>query len=422
MPIIYSLTKYLSIIVTVMAIVSFIAWLYKEEKLAFLIKKWIPLFIFLSLFLYFIFLVLENEARKSLRSQTNLGETNRNLGLLLRTGNELFQTLNLKQIFRAGLAGLSRFISIKRGFALSVDKEGKMRVEATYHISKENAKLIQEKLVRENFFKQFNNLRNNGQVPNVVAKLALPINFPAEQALQLQTVNYFLIPLFSRAIPASAGTATTISKNRELLGALAIEGEFLDAEKNEIFRFFVQGLASAVENGVLHQEVKELSITDALTELYNRRYFFQRFEEELKRAKRFSLPLSFIISDIDNFKDYVDNNGHQMGDFALKTLGRLAKASIRSIDVVGRYGGDEFAYFFPNTDVKEAESVIRRVQERIRKHTFPGKPAFCHLTLSFGASGFPANGQDNEELVRKADEALFLAKRRGKDKICIYGR
>ncbi len=169
------------------------------------------------------------------------------------------------------------------------------------------------------------------------------------------------------------------------------------------------------------KKVKELSTIDAMTELYNHRYFFERFEEELKRAKRFSLPLSLLISDVDNFKDYVDNNGHQWADFSLKDLGRLVKKSFRPIDIVGRYGGDEFIYFLPSTEVKNVGSVVKRVQEDIKNHTFQGK-APGHLTLSFGAAGFPGDAQTSEELVRKADEALFLAKKTGKNKICIYGK
>ena len=168
------------------------------------------------------------------------------------------------------------------------------------------------------------------------------------------------------------------------------------------------------------KKAKEFSTIDAMTELYNHRYFFERFEEELKRAKRFSLPFSLLISDVDNFKDYVDNNGHQWADFTLKDLGRLAKKSFRAIDIVGRYGGDEFIYLLPATEIKNATLLIKRVQENIRNYTFQGKTPW-HLTLSFGAAGFPGDAQTSEELVRKADEALFLAKETGKNKICIYG-
>ena len=169
------------------------------------------------------------------------------------------------------------------------------------------------------------------------------------------------------------------------------------------------------------KKVKKLSTIDTMTELYNHRYFFERFEEELKRAKRFSLSLSLLISDIDNFKDYVDNNGHQWADFTLKDLGRLVKKSFRFIDIVGRYGGDEFIYLLPSTEVKNVGSVVKRVQEDIRNHIFQGKTPW-HFTLSFGAAGFPGDAQTSEDLVRKADEALFLAKKTGKNKLCIYGK
>lgn len=200
--------------------------------------------------------------------------------------------------------------------------------------------------------------------------------------------------------------------------------EFLLESKKFLFLLVSSPILLYFIFAVLENEakkVKELSTIDAMTELYNHRYFFERFEEELKRAKRFSLPFSILISDIDNFKDYVDNNGHQWADFSLKDLGRLVKKSFRTIDIVGRYGGDEFIYLLPSTEIKNVNSVVKRVQEDIKNYIFQGKTPW-HFTLSFGAAGFPGDAQTSEELVRKADEALFLAKKTGKNKLCIYGK
>ena len=374
LPFIYRIVKWTTILVVEGLLIMFLFWIYpqKQEVLG-EFKKSLFLLVFLPILLYSVFAVLENEAKKSLTA-------NRNMDLLVRLGNELFYSLKLKQVLRVSLAGVSRLLLIKRGLILLFKDNENLEIAETYHLNPEKAKVIKKNLLKRRNLKEIKKIEN--------------------------WEHLLLIPL--------------IGNEENCLGFILCE---TDGQKKglELVESFSRGITSALENSLLHQKVEELSTIDAMTELYNHRYFFERFEEELKRAKRFSLPLSLLISDVDNFKDYVDNNGHQWADFSLKDLGRLVKKSFRAIDIVGRYGGDEFIYFLPSTEVKNVGSVVKRVQEDIKNHTFQGK-APGHLTLSFGAAGFPGDAQTSEELVRKADEALFLAKKTGKNKICIYGK
>ncbi|MCM8829524.1 MAG: GGDEF domain-containing protein [Candidatus Omnitrophica bacterium] len=132
--------------------------------------------------------------------------------------------------------------------------------------------------------------------------------------------------------------------------------------KNEI-DIFLRHLNIEIENAILHEEINKASITDALTGLYNRRYFQKRIEQEFARAKRAGFPISIMISDLDNFKYYVDSYGHPKGDQILSELGSLIKKSIRESDVVRRFGGDEFAYLLPFTSSDEAKVFAERIKK-----------------------------------------------------------
>ena len=211
---------------------------------------------------------------------------------------------------------------------------------------------------------------------------------------------------------AIVGTSDSKRKNKSLL---------FEETKNEI-DIFLRHLNIEVENSILHEEVNKASITDALTGLYNRRYFQKRIEQEFARAKRIGFPISIMISDLDNFKYYVDSYGHPKGDQILSELGSLVKSIVREGDVVCRFGGDEFAYLLPFTSSAEAKVFAERIRKNISKYVFlkgeVEKPV--NLTLSIGIATFPEHGQTYEEIISKADQALFKSKSCGKNRITIY--
>jgi len=211
---------------------------------------------------------------------------------------------------------------------------------------------------------------------------------------------------------AIVGISDSKRKNKSLL---------FEETKNEI-DIFLKHLNIEIENSILHEEVNKASITDALTGLYNRRYFQKRIEQEFARAKRIGFPISIMISDLDNFKYYVDSYGHPKGDEILSEIGSLVKSIVRESDVVCRFGGDEFAYLLPFTSSTEAKVLAERVRKNISKHVFlkdeVEKPV--NLTMSIGIATFPEHGQTDEEIISKADHALFKSKSGGKNRITIY--
>ncbi len=169
-------------------------------------------------------------------------------------------------------------------------------------------------------------------------------------------------------------------------------------------------------------EFQLMSITDSLTGLPNRRYLEERLAEELNRSKRYDLPMSFLMIDIDDFKAYNDKNGHQAGDVALQITAHCLKGALRAADVASRYGGEEFCILLPQTAVAEAGVIADRIRQRVSTTEFPHGKAqpLGQVTISVGVSTFTKNIDSPENVIAAADRALYQAKSMGKDRIEFY--
>jgi diguanylate cyclase (GGDEF)-like protein len=160
------------------------------------------------------------------------------------------------------------------------------------------------------------------------------------------------------------------------------------------------------------------AITDALTGLYNHRYLHERLSEELHRARELGRPLTALFCDLDHFKGYNDANGHSAGDAVLREVAHLIEQSVRNVDIAARYGGEEFVVLLVETGREAALAVAERIRERIRAAGFIAHGA--PLTVSIGIAGFPEDAERREALLDKADWAMYLAKRRGRDQVATF--
>ncbi len=185
---------------------------------------------------------------------------------------------------------------------------------------------------------------------------------------------------------------------------------------------FATQMALTIDNARLFERVQELSNYDELTKLPVRRYFNEKFAEEIYRAKRFGLSLSLIIMDIDWFKQINDKHGHQIGDWALKAVSKIIRSSLRQTDVPCRFGGDEMVIMLPRTNSEESKVIARRLQERICDVVLPDRNALEpeHLSISQGISSFPSDGTTANELLEKADQALYVVKQHGRGNFAVY--
>lgn len=169
---------------------------------------------------------------------------------------------------------------------------------------------------------------------------------------------------------------------------------------------------------LLHK-LEIMAITDHLTEIYNRRHFEEILEREFARATRYNLHLSCLMADIDHFKRINDTYGHAAGDAVLKEVARLIHSSLREVDVIGRWGGEEFIALLTQAKKADAKKVAERILQSVSAHRFQGLPENEKITISIGVASVPEDGDiDNwEKLIKAADEALYRAKRNGRNRV-----
>lgn len=179
--------------------------------------------------------------------------------------------------------------------------------------------------------------------------------------------------------------------------------------------------AAAIENARLQEKTLNLVVTDKLTGLRNRRYFDQRLAEEIHHAAREVAPLSLLMLDIDDFKRINDSHGHVTGDRVLQALSQALSAQLWQVDIAARYGGEEFAVILPQTDVVAARKVAERIRENVAKLAVPlPDGSWLGITVSIGVACYPRCGESPESLIEHADQALYTAKREGKNRVCLY--
>jgi diguanylate cyclase (GGDEF)-like protein len=206
-------------------------------------------------------------------------------------------------------------------------------------------------------------------------------------------------------------------------GVLAVQsrspGAFGSAERRLLEAISLQ-VASALQNAHLY----EMAMVDGLTGLFVRRYFDARIEDEIERSKRYGQPFSVVMMDIDDFKHLNDSHGHQVGDQVLRAVAQIVKSQMRGVDTATRYGGEEIALVLPRTEMIAAYNQAERIRVAIAEHRVAvdgGSGPAIGVTASFGISAHPESGASSaEELVKRADRALYRAKRTGKNRVELY--
>ena len=197
--------------------------------------------------------------------------------------------------------------------------------------------------------------------------------------------------------------------------------EMIDAAREELINLSTDFMNQLQEQKRLIESLREETIRDALTNLFNYQRFQESLEKEMYRAKRYNLQLSVILADIDHFKAVNDTYGHLAGDYALKMIAECLTDSLRESDSAARYGGEEFALILPETDPDGAFIVAERLRESINSMTINYESKKISTTMSFGVASFdPATDISKTDLIKKADHALYQAKKAGRNTSCLY--
>ncbi len=188
-------------------------------------------------------------------------------------------------------------------------------------------------------------------------------------------------------------------------------------EEAELFRIFLLQGEAALNHLMLLEEIRTLAIRDGLTGLYNYRQFWELLNLEVGKSRRYGHPLSLLFMDIDDFKNINDTMGHPQGDLVLKTLGGYLQTGLRQVDVVCRYGGEEFAALLTQTPLEMSIVLAERLRRGVAGLSFPFEGRTMSITVSIGVAELQP-GMNGEDLVKAADDALYRAKRQGKNRVC----
>lgn len=209
--------------------------------------------------------------------------------------------------------------------------------------------------------------------------------------------------------------------NSQNMGVLVLGGCGVDITSERKYVAMLADLASLAHQNAMKKDLLESSSLDDLTGFYNRRYFTQWFETEMRRAKNYLLPLSLFMFDIDHFKAVNDTHGHNAGDLVLKKLGKVIRHHTRSSDLVARYGGEEFVVIITSSGKEQALIYANNLREKIAatKISIPGIEHSISVTISGGVASFPIDGDSTSDLIHAADHALYGAKRKQRNEVIL---
>lgn len=322
------------------------------------------------------------------------------LSTLQRTSNTINSTLNLDKVIDLTVDVVLGTMGVSMAGLFLLDKhDEKLKLVSSIGVptNKETKKLI--KLAE----KTASSLIESNSVL-ITDKVSEDIKSQFET---LNLISAVCIPLKVRDNMLGAITAAQLDFPRNFKEA---DKSFLTTLANQI--------AIAIENATMYKQMEDLATKDGLTKLYNHSYFQDALREEIAEAKGSNSDLSLMMMDIDNFKEFNDTYGHQVGDRVLKCLARLLEEEARELDIVARYGGEEFTIILPKTDSTSVLAIGERLNELVRNMIVEYDNLRLKVTISIGAACYQA-GLSQKELISAADTALYQAKRRGKDQTCL---
>ncbi|MEE4311467.1 MAG: sensor domain-containing diguanylate cyclase [candidate division KSB1 bacterium] len=287
------------------------------------------------------------------------------------------------------------------------DKSGHLKVEASYGL-RSGLRNFTPKHGEKNIFYAVLNQKEHIYIPDVSQETNLTIFSNSGRTRKGAFLSMPLIPEKSDPI----GVINFYRKKAD---------SFPDTEIDLLLKLAEQ-VANVIEQTLLFKKTKELSITDELTGIYNRRYLNQRLDREVTRSKRYKRPLTAIMIDIDYFKIYNDLNGHLLGDEVLKRVAHIIDNNIRKADILARYGGEEFMLLLPEIDKEHAYQVAEKLRKTVENEDFPKEHKMPHknLTISVGFATLLEDTYNAHELLKFADIALYEAKNQGRNRVEGY--
>jgi diguanylate cyclase (GGDEF)-like protein len=342
--------------------------------------------------------------------QAGIQEKVRELQVVQEASRQFLSCLEPEQLFEAVLGEARKITGARKGsLMLAGNGEGELAVKA---VSGMTGNVVQKLRVRSG-------QGVAGRVfatgdPIVVRDIETDTRFGRKNRPRYATRSFLSLP---------------ISMDGRIVGVLnlsdKLDGEIFCEEDLHLLQTIATQATIAIERTNYYtqsQELRRISITDSLTGLLNRRYFQERLAEEVDRATRHGKPLSLMMIDVDHFKAFNDTHGHPAGDKILVMIARCLREGVRTIDVVSRFGGEEFAVILPETRKEEALEIGERLRLEVESVYFPGEETMpgSRLTVSLGVATFTEDARDLKGLIQKSDRALYQAKAQGRNRIVPY--
>jgi len=383
--------------------------------------------------------------------ELDLKKAKAELWLLHEISNAMRTTLNLHEVLYIILSAVTsrEGLGFNRAMLFLVNKsrnmlEGEMAIGAAkakeaYQIWK---KIEEEQLSLDKIVEMFHRIGSHvtkAPLNNLVKEIRLPLkedsgilamcvleamNFEANT----KTARKKIVDPTLDKLKTDYFVCVPLKGKRKVQGVLLVDNMVtkkpITKDEIRVLTMFANQAGLAIENAHLYENTKFQARTDSLTRIWNHGYFQNRLGKLIKQAKSSREIITVAMMDLDNFKVYNDLLGHQKGDAALRETASVMKKKIRSEDIVCRYGGEEFGIIMPNIDKNNAYNMIERLRSAIEKtfeRTKKGT-ALPPLTISSGVASFPQDGLNKEELIKKADKALYKAKESGKNKTVLFSQ
>ncbi len=345
-----------------------------------------------------------------IRTTSELDQTTRELSYFIKVGKALTSTLDTGSILDIIMEKTNELVKAEAGSVLLLDEEkNELYFELTEGEKKHDIKRFRLK-VGEGIAGW---VALHGE-PIIVEDVATDKRFchKIDDSLDFKTRSILCVPLRSKG--KILGVLEVINK---------IDGKPFDQKDQELVLTLVDQASIAIENSLLYKKATELAITDGLTQLYNFRYLHQSLDIEISRANRYHTEVSLIFLDLDYFKNVNDRFGHLVGSQLLVEVGGILKNNLRPMDIICRYGGDEFIAVLPETGPEAALGTSERLRKMIEQHTFYSDTGEAfHLTSSFGIASYPNHVKDKNELIQLADQSMYRVKEGTRNAVFMIGR
>jgi len=389
---------------------------------------------------------MDKEKEKVLREE--IERLNWEFSLLYEISNAIRTTLNLDQILYIILTALTSHegLGFNRAMLFLVnEKEGVLEgvMGIGPHTAEEAGKIWQaisrSRMTLEDFIASYDTFKRDpeSKLNSIVKGIKLPLRedmgilvLTILEGMPFEITTHEAKKLVDANIQKTLDTdffvTVPLKAKDKVLGAILVDNPFnkkpITKSDVKMLTMFANHAGLAIENSRLYEETVYLSSIDWSTKLWNYGKFQQRLSYELERSKITDTSVSLVMVDVDNFKQYNDALGHIRGDSALREIAAILQSKSRKVDTAARYGGEEFVVVMPGTSKENARLFAERLRNEVEK-TFAetgGISGQNTLTISCGVAGYPEDALTKDDLIAKADAALYEAKGAGKNRTCVY--